>query len=189
MGAQLKDSDIEWVSEIDYIVENIDEGITSIRNLTHEIIPIDIEEGGVKQALRLLVRQLRKNHGVNCKLQVGEIIEKVNDKKVATNLYHIIQEAVKNAAIHGKADNVEIKILKEEDQLKLHIMDDGIGLLKAKSDSDGGSGTNIMRHRIEIIGGSFNREEIDEADQTGTRVTCTLPLKRLYETNKREDDK
>uniref|UniRef100_UPI003565A3BC CheR family methyltransferase n=1 Tax=Fodinibius sp. TaxID=1872440 RepID=UPI003565A3BC len=170
--SELKDTDLELSSEIDSIIENIDEGIAGIRNLTHEIIPIDIEEGGVKRALRLLVRQLRKMHDVNCNLQADEIIERINDKEIATNLYHIIQEAVRNAAIHGKAENVEIKVLKEGDQLKLNITDDGVGLSNAKSDSDGGSGTNIMRHRIEIIGGSFYREEIDESGKTGTRVIC-----------------
>ncbi|WP_170864351.1 chemotaxis protein CheB [Fodinibius roseus] len=183
IGAEIADSDLNLSAEIDSILENIDEGIGSIRNLTHEIIPIDIEEGGVKRALRLLVRQLRKTHGVSCSLETGDIIESINDKKVATNLYHIIQEAVKNAAIHGEADNVEIKVLREKDQLKLQITDDGIGLSKAKSDGDGGSGTNIMRHRIEIIGGSFNREEIAEADHSGTRVLCKLPLECLNETD------
>lgn len=177
LKSELEDSGL--TSHIDMILENIDQGIDDIRNLTHEIIPVDIEDEGVEHAFRLLVRQLQKTHDINCILEVEEVIDQVRDKEVATNLYHIIQEAVKNAAIHGKAENVIIETIREDDNLKLQITDDGVGLSKAKSDNAIGSGTNIMRHRIELLGGSFHRAEITKEGKTGTCVVCTLPLERL----------
>lgn len=179
MGAKLEDSDPDMSSQIDLILENLDEGIRSIRNLTHEIIPVDIEEEGVEHAFRLLVRQLQKTHDVNCILQINDIINKINDKKVATNLYHVIQEAVKNAAIHGEAENVIIETAKENENLKLQIIDDGIGISNTKYRKREGSGTKIMRHRIELLGGSFDMAEVAEEDNSGTCITCMLPLESL----------
>jgi signal transduction histidine kinase len=177
--AETENADLDLSSQIDMILENIDEGITQIRNLTHEIIPVDIEEEGVEHAFRLLVRELQKTHDVNCILKVDEVIEKINDKEVATNLYHIIQEAVKNAAIHGEAEKVIIETAEVDDKLKLEITDDGLGISNTDYKKDEGCGTNIMRHRIELLGGSFSRKEIADGEKTGTRVICTLPLTRL----------
>lgn len=179
MGAELEESDMDMSSQINLILENIDEGIKGIRNLTHEIIPVDIEEEGVEHAFRLLVRQLQKTHDVNCILEIDNIVEKIKDKKVATNLYHVIQEAVKNAAIHGEAENVIIETAKEKENLTLRITDDGIGLSNTEYKKGEGSGTNIMRHRIELLGGSFKMAEIGEENSTGTRITCKLPLDSL----------
>lgn len=179
IGAELKEKDLDMSSQIDLILENIDEGIESIRNLTHEIIPVDIEQEGVEHAFRLLVRQLQKTHDINCILETNDIIEKIKDKKAATNLYHVIQEAVKNAAIHGEAENVVIDTAKEKENLKLQITDDGIGLSNTEYKKGEGSGTNIMRHRIELLGGSFKIDEIGEEQSTGTRVICLLPLEAL----------
>lgn len=178
MGDQLKEADIDVSSDINLILENIDEGIEGVRNLTHEIIPVDIEKEGVRHAFKLLVKQLKEMHEVNCKLEIEEIVDKIRDQEVATNLYHIIQEAVKNSHVHGAAKNVTIELREEGENLKLLITDDGKGI-SGKEREDGGSGLNIMQHRIELLGGSFGVEQLSDQQKTGTRIICTLPVKYL----------
>lgn len=176
---QTRDKNPDLYSEFSSLTKKIDKAISGVRDLTHEVIPVDIEQEGIEHAFRLLMRGLQKRHNLKCSLQTGEVIEKVKSKTVASNLYHIIQEAIKNAAIHGEANNVDVILTEEDNHLKLQIIDDGIGLSKTKPRKGTGSGTNIMKHRIELLGGSFKIEEITETGKTGTVVTLLLPVKYL----------
>lgn len=168
-----KENLLETCDEIIYI---IDESLREVRDLSHDIIPLDIEKEGVEKALNHLKRQVENKHNIKCRLQTDEILHKINSRKVATNLYHITQEAIKNAVNHGEADNIKIVLIEHEQQLYLHIKDDGSGL-DPKNDS-GGMGITIMKHRAEVIGGSVRIKEAKENDYT-TCVTCTLPLESL----------
>src|SRR5699024_1150726 len=97
----------------------IDENISGIRDLAHDIIPVDVEEEGFAHAVRMLMRHTQKIHGVKCSLEAEEIIKEVKNLDVATHLYHIIQEAAKNAAIHGQAEYIKVYMSKEEENLRL----------------------------------------------------------------------
>lgn len=162
--------------QCDKVLDIIDESVTDVRDLSHDIIPIEVEKEGVRQAFNYLKNRAERQHGVNVILETGEIIDKVNDRAVATNLYHIVQEAIKNAIVHGKAQNIKIALSQQEQQLYLYIKDDGQGF--DANNGDSGMGITIMQHRTKEIGGECNIKDIDEDDYT-TCVTCILPLKSL----------
>ena len=168
---------LKELTEIDHMLE---EGISGIRNLTSYIIPIDMEEEGVAHAYRFLIKQTQKIHDIRCHLETGEVIHEIENIEVATNLYHIIQEAIKNAAVHGQADHVNIKMSKPDGELIIQIEDNGSGL-SDKSNKEGGNGLRIMKHRMDLLGGKFLIEDKPDAGNTGTIITCTLPLKYLTE--------
>jgi two-component system, chemotaxis family, CheB/CheR fusion protein len=60
----------------------IDEGMSSIRDLTHDIIPVDIEEEGVDHAFRFLIRQTQKIYNVHCMLEIDESVSEVKNRKL-----------------------------------------------------------------------------------------------------------
>lgn len=179
INKNLPDGNKEIKEDISSLSQIIDEAMSDIRNLTHDIIPVDIEEEGVAHAFRFLVKHTQKLHKVNCKLKTHEIIDRVKNRKLATNIYHVIQEAIKNAALHGKADNIEIAIMKSDVDVILQIKDDGIGLSNSPKEVKG-KGLRIMKHRMELLGGTFNIKEISDSDKTGTIVTCTIPIEDLF---------
>ena len=166
---------IDLSDEISELNKMMDDGIEGIRDLTQYIIPIDLEEEGVAHAYRFLMKQTKRLYDINCRLNTGEVIHEIQDIEVATNLYHIIQEAVKNAAVHGEAENVTVTLAKSNSKLIVEIEDDGTGLTKAENKQEG-RGIQIMRHRMELMGGTFNIEQCSEPDKEGTVVTCRLPL-------------
>ncbi|PAU95567.1 hypothetical protein CK503_00430 [Aliifodinibius salipaludis] len=167
----------ENLSEIcNEIINIIDESLREVRDLSHDIIPLDVEKEGVEKALNHLKRQVENQHNIKCRLQTDEILHKINSRKVATNLYHITQEAIKNAINHGKANNIKIVLIEHEQQLYLHVKDDGSGL--DSKNGSGGMGITIMKHRAEVIGGSLRIKDAKE-DGYSTCVTCTLPLESL----------
>jgi two-component system sensor kinase FixL len=85
----------------------------------------------------------------------------------ASHLYRIAQEALTNAARHGRATLVDIFLRATSDEFSLRIADDGEGVVRAAV-SSAGMGLKIMKYRADTIGAQFN---IDANNPRGTVVT------------------
>lgn len=184
MVSQLKNKFTDYkndiAGEVNDIVNVIDKSIRGARDLSHDVIPLDVKEEGISQALRLLELQTKRRDKVDVTLETDDVINKINNRRVATNIYHIAQEAIKNAVNHGEARNVKIAVIEHERKLYLHVKDDGKGF--ESSDKTKGMGINIMKHRTEEMGGSFRiGKEKAEQGQYNTCVTCKLPVDVIKE--------
>nr|WP_280173660.1 ATP-binding protein [Fodinibius roseus] len=93
-------------------------------------------------------------------------------------MYRVGSEAAKNAAIHGGANNIKIVLNVDDQFLYMTIEDDGMGL-EVSEDTEDGMGIHIMRYRIELIGGTFEIKTTPNIGETGTTVTCRIPLKEV----------
>ncbi|SHF77069.1 Methylase of chemotaxis methyl-accepting proteins [Fodinibius roseus] len=178
--AQLSPVDIrrETSSILTDINNLIDTQIENIRNVSHDIIPIDVEEEGVSHAFRLLLRRSQKIHGINCTLETNGVLNHINNRELSTHLYHITQEAIKNAAIHGGADRISVRINEEEGRLCLEVNDNGIGFSSAEKDSEG-MGLRIMKHRVELMGGTFTIKTQPDSEIFTTGIRCTFPIRSV----------
>jgi signal transduction histidine kinase len=83
----------------------------------------------------------------------------------------IAQEALVNAARHGAASQVTVRLVSDDDTLVLSVTDDGAGLAAG---AHHGVGLTSMYERAEELGGSIVVGRI--ADQGGTRVAVSLPI-------------
>lgn len=175
---ELAKRESDLTTDCDEIIDIIEESSHDVRNLSHDIIPMNVEKEGPFQAFEYLKKQAETQHGVNCMLEAGEILKNINRREVATNIYNITQEAIKNAAVHGEAKNIKVAFVEQENQLHLHIKDDGKGF--SSEDKKKGRGITIMKHRAEEINGTFKIKDAEETHYT-TCVTCSLPLERLSE--------
>lgn len=164
------------VTACDEIVNIIDESIGEVRDLSHDIIPIDVEEEGIAEAFNHLKFQTEKQHGVSCILETDEILKKINRREVATNLYNIAQEAIKNAINHGEAENIKIVLIEHDQKLYLHIKNDGKRFDPENRNS--GMGIMIMKHRAEEMGGILRIKNAQESEYI-TCVSCILSFKSL----------
>jgi signal transduction histidine kinase len=87
-------------------------------------------------------------------------------------LVRIAHEAIRNAARHGGATTVTVRLV-ESGGLRLSIADDGAGFdVESASDEDGGLGIVGMRERAESVGG---RLELRSSPGAGTTVEVVLP--------------
>jgi two-component system CheB/CheR fusion protein len=165
---------------INEIKDLIDLEIDNIRNLSHDIIPIDVEKEGTSHAFNLLMRRSQNIHDLRCVLESDGVLDEIADRELATNLYHITQEAIKNAAMHGNAELILVDIKKEDEKLYLQIKDDGKGF-SAKETNSEGMGLQIMEHRVDLLGGTLDIEKLPESDKFSTSITCTFPAKIILE--------
>lgn len=166
----------DLISTCDKVIDMVGECINGVRNLSHDILPMDVKKEGVGQAFDHLKEQAENQYGINCIVEKKVILDKIKRREVATNLYHIAQEAIKNAVVHGEAENIKIYFIENDTNLHLHIKDDGKGFHPA--DENNGMGITIMRYRAEELGGALKIKEAEDDNYT-TCVICYLPLESL----------
>jgi two-component system sensor histidine kinase DesK len=86
-----------------------------------------------------------------------------------TVLSMAVREAVTNVVRHADARTCSLHLERQNGSCCLRIEDDGRGGFQNE-----GNGLRGMRERVEMLGGTLNRES-----QAGTRLTITLPLKEI----------
>lgn len=172
---ELKKEEKDFSEEIDQLKGILKQSVAGARDLSHEIVPIDVEEEGVIHAFESLSKQLERLYDLDCELEGNNMMHTITDIEVATNLYRIAHEAARNAAVHGQAKNIRIELNSDEQFIYLNIEDDGKGF-SASSDKEEGMGINIMRHRMELLGGTLEIKESSDSENKGVMIVCKVPL-------------
>lgn len=167
-------------NELNKLAELIQQGITDIRNLSHDVMPYDVRQEDIGHAFTHLTQDLEKIFDLNCVIEGYDIVENIENIEAATNLYRIAREGGRNAAMHGNAKNIKITFRSDDSYLYLDIEDDGKGLPDSNVQG-GGMGIHIMRHRIEFMGGEFRIEKSSHFENAGVHIACKIPLNELEE--------
>lgn len=156
--------------EITNLVKDADQ---HARGLARGLVPVELDAKGLADALRRFAAHASHLFGITCEFEdVGWTL--LYDNTAATHLYRISQEAVSNAVKHGRASRVSIRLASGEDQIRLRIQDNGVGMPEELPEHRG-MGVRIMQHRARMIGGSL---EIRRAATGGTVIVCTVPRRR-----------
>lgn len=149
----------------------LSESVKQARDLSHGLVPVQLDEAGLSAALRELTASTNRLLPVKCTFEcAAEAPAGLNGK--ATHLYRIAQEAIHNATKHGKADKIDICLSANASATSLSITDDGIGFPKNGCETTG-VGISIMRYRAHLMGGEF---AIESGCDGGTTVSCIVPI-------------
>ena len=92
----------------------------------------------------------------------------VDDPALAETVLRTVQEALTNAARHGLADTLDVRLRRDGTLLRVDIEDDGRATLPLRE----GHGLTGMRERIDALGGSLR---IDRAARGGVRIEAAFP--------------
>ncbi|MEM9820588.1 MAG: tetratricopeptide repeat protein [Bacteroidota bacterium] len=155
------------------IAQQLDGMITNaaqeVRRISHRMTPVALEIAGLEGAVLDLGQQLESN-GIQMVVEI-EDLDKIEHKKIAINLFRIIQEIVNNAIKHAQATRFEIKTTLSANVLDLQIGDDGIGFDKTKWTSNLGLGLSGIRSRVDYLNGTVVLKS-----SHGTHYHITIPL-------------
>jgi signal transduction histidine kinase len=160
------------LSDVNEIVELIDQAITMTRGFARGLNPVRLEADGFVFALSELAINVEKLFGILCRFEYTNLIL-IHDNAMATHLYRIVQEALNNAIKHGKADTVTIMLRQEGATCILTVQDNGLGIGNMVHQGKG-IGLNIMQYRASMIGASL---DVKNAELGGTILTCSFQNK------------
>jgi PAS domain S-box-containing protein len=165
-----------YLEQVVKMSELITNTIQTTRLMARGLAPVNLERGGLREALRLLMVRCSSMYHMQCTLEDQQANLPDLDEGQATHLYRIAQEATTNAARHAQATAVTIELRTTARRLYLSITDNGIGLKNGLSKGQPGMGLKIMEYRARTIGGSISFETL----QKGTRIalSCSLQLLR-----------
>lgn len=152
------------------IERSINDSVKQARDLSHGLVPVQLDEGGLSAALQELAARTCRLLPVHCTFEAAGTMGAGQNGKV-THLYRIAQEAIHNASKHGKANKIDIRLSGNSSATSLSVSDDGIGFSKSETEMDG-VGISIMRYRTNLMDGEF---EIESTTGRGTVVSCTIP--------------
>jgi signal transduction histidine kinase len=91
-------------------------------------------------------------------------------------LFRIFQEALTNVARHAQASKVEVRLIREGDELELAVQDNGRGIRLVDQAGANSLGLAGIRERVRLLDGQC---QIDGAPGEGTTVLIHLPIWRV----------
>jgi two-component system, NarL family, sensor kinase len=146
------------------------------RELSRLLRPTLLDDLGLEVALQWLVRTLSERSGLpmECSSALGEPRLTAD---LETLVFRVTQEALTNVIRHSAASEVQVRLMRVGNLLRLQVSDDGRGFDPADLNNPDKSGDSIgvrgMRDRAELFGGKL---ELKSAPGQGTRVTLIVPL-------------
>lgn len=149
-------------------ISNLLQGaVNQVRNTARGLYPGELEGTSLIDYLQELTSRTQSLWGVSCRFHCLEPIL-IEDNHVVTHLYRIAQEGISNAVKHGKAQQIEVSLIKDNDQILFTIKDDGIGFTHESKNSQG-IGLNIMKYRARMMEASL---QIESNLPHGVVLTC-----------------
>lgn len=154
--------------ELDGVSRSLRVSMRSLRSLLVEIYPPDLAVTGLAAALDDLISPLAAV-GITTSLDVS-LKDDVPSYLVELT-WRVVQEAVRNAARHSRAETVEVAVVQEGALLVAEVRDDGIGWDQDSAPQPGHFGLRGMSALVREAGG---RLVVDSTPGSGTTVSMEL---------------
>lgn len=149
-------------SELDRARREIALSLAELRDVARGIHPAVLSGHGLQVALESMAARASVPVRLNVRLE-GRVQEQL--EVVA---YYVVSESLANIAKHARASRATVDVGREDGQMVVEVVDDGIG----GADTERGSGLRGLADRVEAAGG---RLRIWTPRGGGTRVKAELP--------------
>lgn len=157
--------------------------LKKVREISHNLRPPELDRLGLTETLKSLLHKVKESTSLTV---IGEIddIDGLIDKKLEINIIRIFQEAINNILKHSNATTFKVIVEKRSSDIKIEIIDNGVGFNYNPSDLDlnkrTGMGINGMIERVKILKGTIN---IESEYMKGTRIYIILPISNVSDVN------
>jgi PAS domain S-box-containing protein len=155
------------------IYQLIRETIHQVRQLSHTMSPMSVQNRDLSASLLLLADSVRTNFRRQCQTDLASDIH-VTDTHVAGHLFRIAQESVNNAIRHGAPKEIRISLRREGlKEAVLEIFNDGEPFDCKPGSTVEGIGLRVMKHRAGLIQANL---QVSCPSAGGVLVNCRFPL-------------
>jgi signal transduction histidine kinase len=160
----------EQKSQYDHVFGMLDEAVTEVRRVSHDMVRGSLAQFGLRGALE----DLRTALNVPGKLEVEMNLFGLDgrlDQKVEIGVYRMIQECVNNAMKHALATHLSIGVTHSAAILNVMVEDNGVGF--DPNAIKEGMGLGNLRQRAAELNGQVR---FDSRPGHGTTVNIDIPL-------------
>jgi signal transduction histidine kinase len=159
-------------ARLDTLSARVKQMSSSVHELSHQLHPMKLEQLGLTAAVDGLCNEVKNSHAVSIDFAHREIPETLSSE-VATCLYRIAQESLRNVVKHSRAQSATVELRGLKDAIYLRIHDDGAGFDVGSVSNRGGLGLVSMRERLRAVQGEI---AIHADPSSGTEIKVRIPL-------------
>lgn len=171
---QVNDEAPEASGRLEEAIKGLNTVIRDLRSYILDLQPARIQTDDLEVALARLVKEFRANTLIDAELILEEKAVSYFHNQHASELFHIAQEAMANAAKHARASRVLLTLRSPTDEsVALQVIDNGVGFESESEPELLGHGLSNMSERARILGGQLS---IASGPGEGTTVTISIPV-------------
>lgn len=152
-----------------HLTDTLNSVISLKRRIIEDLRPSALDNLGLVASLEILVREFSERSGVRIATSLDSVTLL---PAVSLTIYRLVQEALTNMGKYAKAEQAEVSIVVQGNQLEVLVSDNGLGFDPAAAPA-ASHGLAGMRHRVEAAGGKLR---VESQPGAGTRISAVVPL-------------
>ncbi len=149
----------------------VEEAMSSSRDLTRQLRPPVLYEGGLIPALEWLAEDVKQRLGLSVQLEHDGQTGPLSDDTKSL-VFEAVRELLLNVVKHAEVGEVFIKVGRAEDRVLVQVRDEGKGFDPSVEVASMGLGLFSVRERIAALGGEV---EIQTKPGGGVRTRLVVP--------------
>ncbi|MCW2759903.1 MAG: hypothetical protein JWR85_104 [Marmoricola sp.] len=154
-------------TRLERAVDELDLTIKAIRGTIFELQ--HRQSDSLRAEIRSLVREYVPVLGFSPAIVTSGPVDAAVTPQVREQLLPVLREAISNVARHALADQAQVEVYVSDNELRLTVIDDGIGVAEDRSES----GLRNVRRRAAGLGGTV---ELTRNQPRGTTLVWRVPL-------------
>lgn len=147
---------------------------SDIHKLSHQLHSSKLHHLGLLAAAKSLCEEIGKRHDIQIEFLDREMPEEISPD-VGLCFFRIMQEALNNIVKHSGAKQAHVEFVGSPSQIRLRIVDAGVGFDPGSVAAREGLGLASMRERLRLLGGTI---ALYSSPMEGTEVVAEVPLKQ-----------
>jgi PAS domain S-box-containing protein len=144
----------------------------TVRRISHQLHPSILDDIGLEAALEQYCDEFKRRSGIDTRFSSRDVPELL-EPEIASSLYHIAQECLRNVSKHAQAQSVSVALESVDGMLRLTVKDSGVGLSAREPGSSYGIGFVAMKERAHLVNGNVS---IHSGEGEGTEVRVEVPI-------------
>ncbi|MDH5643353.1 MAG: GAF domain-containing sensor histidine kinase, partial [Gemmatimonadota bacterium] len=178
LGLVKEHLDVKLAARMARVLELVDTGIQSIRNVTRNLRPSLLDDLGLMPALKALIQDFSDRTSLPVTFDPpppDDEIRLSGEGELA--VFRALQEGLANVVRHADASHVDVKVWVDSNTLHVSVEDDGRGIPQGATfetlERTGHMGLAGMRERI---GGMGGRVSLSPSTFGGAKLSVEIPL-------------
>lgn len=161
----------EVVEQLRSLQRRAADAAEAVRRISHELHPSILDDIGLTAAIEQYCAEFQERTGIVTHFTSNNVPDFVAPD-VASSIYHIAQESLRNVSKHAHTEEVSVEIDSMDNVLRLTVKDRGIGLA-TRPEPAIGIGIIGMKERALLVNGKVS---IQSKSGEGTEVNVEVPL-------------
>lgn len=134
--------------------------LSDLQEISRGLHPAILSKGGLQPAIRALARRTA------APVELDVDLDRRFEERLEVTVYHIVAEAVTDAAEHAEASLVRVHLRLRDDAIQLVVEDDGTAAIGDRT------GLVALKDRVEALGGVMR---VDRPGGTGASLHVRIP--------------